>query len=198
MTHDFAKKPRPKSNSKPPAPPARRVPGWVWLFTGIVTGVFISFLAYLSDIVPARNEHSSASTSTKAAPAAKAGTAVKGGADSDKPRFDFYTLLPEREVIVDNSDDDASAAAAGAVEKTEYILQAGSFRSGEDADRLRARMLLMGLDAYVEQVNSKDNSLWHRVMVGPFQSRSKLSKARSLLAEEGILRTLVLKRKVEH
>ena len=71
-------------------------------------------------------------------------------------------------------------------------LQAGSFRQREDADRRRAELLLLGLEPRVEE-SKGDNGRWFRVYLGPFESRSKMSKARSLTAAQNI-DTLVLKR----
>nr|WP_246386788.1 SPOR domain-containing protein [Litorivivens lipolytica] len=73
-------------------------------------------------------------------------------------------------------------------------MQAGSFKTNADADRRRAELLLLGLEAKIEAVEANGDT-WHRVYVGPFTSRSKLSKARTTLISEGI-ETLLLKRKV--
>ena len=75
------------------------------------------------------------------------------------------------------------------------MLQAGSFKHAEDADRLRAKLILLGLDTKVEAVSGKGKGTWHRVQVGPFKSRSRLSKARNTLIAQGI-ETLLLKKKV--
>jgi cell division protein FtsN len=73
-----------------------------------------------------------------------------------------------------------------------YLLQAGSFRQREDADRRRAELLLLGLDPQVEETNS-DNGRWFRVYLGPFSSHSQMTRARSLTAAQDI-DTLLLKR----
>ena len=73
-----------------------------------------------------------------------------------------------------------------------YLLQAGSFRQRQDADRRRAELLLLGLEPKIEGSNG-DNGRWFRVYVGPFESRSQLAKARSLTAAQDI-DTLLLKR----
>ena len=73
-----------------------------------------------------------------------------------------------------------------------YLLQAGSFRQLEDADRRRAELLLLGLQPEIEET-SGDNGRWFRVYLGPFDSRSTMSRARSLTAGQDI-DTLVLKR----
>ncbi|MGK0442830.1 MAG: cell division protein FtsN [Pseudohongiellaceae bacterium] len=185
MTHDFAKKPKSnnkKRQTKRSNAPKSQMPGWVWLFTGIVTGLFIAFLAYLADLPP-----------QKQTALEKAIVQPKIEKDN-KPTtsFEFYTLLPEREIIVPI---DEEAASSQSKQKVIYILQAGSFKSAADADRLRAKLILLGMDTKVEAVTGKGDGTWHRVQVGPFISRSKLSKARNTLISNNI-ETLLLKRKI--
>ncbi|MAZ89052.1 MAG: carbamoyl-phosphate synthase small subunit [Cellvibrionaceae bacterium] len=188
MTQDFAKKKRPPAKRKPAsskraAPkPKSQVPGWVWLFTGTILGAFIMFLAYLSGVTPQQ-------TPTPA-------TAAKHeepSHDIPKPRFDFYQLLKETEVVVKEVPSHTPKEAA-AIETQEFILQVGSFKKNADADRLRAELILMNLDAQVETVTVRNGETWHRVLVGPFQSRSKVAKARSVLVSNDI-NPLLLKRK---
>ena len=182
MTHDYAKKNRP--GKKAETPPKRQIPAWVWLIFGIAIGVFISFLAFLADITP-----------DPATPEPLTKRAVSDSAPADQQtnatRFDFYTLLPEREVIVPTDKDPVKSEPREAVI---YILQAGSFRKLADADRLRAQLILMGYETKVEAVSAKGDDLWHRVQIGPFNSRSALAKARSRLINKGI-DTLLLRRK---
>jgi cell division protein FtsN len=179
MTHDYAKKPRAKKKAK------SQVPGWVWLLTGVVAGVFISFLGYLSDITPEPAPEGIALPSTNKSTA-------KPVEKKNTTRFDFYTLLPEREVIVPEE-----ALEDNHKQVIRYILQAGSFKHSEDADRLRAQLIMMGLDVNMEAVTSSSGETWHRVQVGPFTSRSKMSKARSTLINKGI-DTLLLKQKIDN
>jgi len=131
-------------------------------------------------------------------------TADKTPPDTAKPatRFDFYTLLPEREVIVPNEREaikakDKQKAVAGQAPTEEVdeslFLQVGSFRSAQEADRRRAQIILLGLDAKVESVQANGDT-WYRVQSGPFTSRDKLSKARTQLSGAGI-ESLLLKQK---
>lgn len=85
------KKPVPKRGaSRPQAPaPKKQLPAWAWLACGLVIGGFVVFLATLepgNDAVKRPKE--SAQKATPSEPAAP------------KPKYDFYTLLPESEVIV--------------------------------------------------------------------------------------------------
>ena len=110
-----------------------------------------------------------------------------------KPRFDFYTLLPEQTIEVEVAPQEVDKPRATVSQSSErYLLQAGSFRQQEDAERRRAELLLLGLEPRVEEA-SGDNGRWYRVYLGPFDSRSKMAKARSLTANQDI-DTLLLKR----
>ncbi len=177
MSHDFAKKT--KTTKKKTSPRRKsQVPGWVWLFTGIVTGVFVSFLAYLADITPERPAPNATSVTNSSS------NQTQDTAQTENTtRFDFYTLLPELEVLVP---DEAPEHMDEPAQATVFILQAGSFKNNTDADRLRANLILLGLDVKVEAATVASGDVWHRVLVGPFYDRSKLSKARSILIEQGI------------
>lgn len=185
MTHDFAKKPRATKKRKKTS--KSQVPGWVWLFTGIVAGVFISFLGFLADLTP---EEPPAEVTAKSSNQVNAKVSDKINR-TIATKFDFYTLLPEREVIVPVEREEPTGKPS---QPTIYILQAGSFKAARDADRLRAKLLLLGLEAKVDAVSVASGDVWHRVQVGPFKDRSQLSKARGTLIDQGI-DTLLLKRK---
>ncbi len=192
MTQDFAKKTRPPAKRKPPskkrsapkAKPKSQVPGWVWLFTGTILGAFIMFLAYLSGIAPSHQKTAPVEPIAKQAPEKS---------EVPKPRFDFYQLLKETEVVVKEVPSH-TAKETKAIEAQEFILQVGSFKKSADADRLRAELILINLEAQVETVTVRNGETWHRVLVGPYQSRSKVAKARSTLVSNDI-NPLLLKRK---
>ena len=186
MTQDFASARRkPASASKKPRPPARGKPpvaASTWFGAGVATGIFACGLLWLAMQQP---DPAVNSDGTLAAASASEETTKQG------PRFDFYTLLPEQKVEVDISKAEVSAARAPR-SNDQYLLQAGSFKQAQDADRRRAELILLGLEAHVEETNG-DNGRWFRVYIGPFESRSLLAKARSLTAQQGI-DTLLLKR----
>ncbi len=194
MTRDYAKKSRSSSgtrsssrSTRKSSPKRSQVPAWVWLFTGSVLGAFIMFLAFLSGLTPS-------STPAPAQPAAP--VASKSQPDIPKPRFDFYQLLKETEVVVQEpapgNKGNTSTPEPEAVPQ-EYILQVGSFKKVADADRLRAELILMNLDANVETVTVRNGETWHRVLVGPYTSQSKVANARSTLISNDI-NPLLLKR----
>ncbi len=184
MTRDYAKKARPKPAAVKAKPaPKSQIPGWVWLFTGTVLGAFIMFLAYLSGLTPQSSSKPFVSSNPAKEPAP---TSIP------KPRFDFYQILKETEVTV--QEPAAPAKSTAAAESIEFLLQVGSFKKENDADRLRAELILLNLSAYVEKVTVRNGETWYRVLVGPFDNHSKLASARSTLVSNDIS-PLVLKRK---
>ena len=162
---------------------AQTQPGSRWraYLAGLLSGVFLSFLLYLGTLPPAIKP----GDSPQAAPT----TAVP--AEPPKPRFDFYTMLPEQTIDGPVEPAEVAKPPPGAAQVT-YLLQAGSFRQREDADRRRAELLLLGLEPRIEETNS-DNGRWFRVYLGPFNSHSAMTRARSLTAAQDI-DTLLLKR----
>jgi hypothetical protein len=156
--------------------------GWRWYGAGVLTGIFLSFLLYLGTLPgPGMNT-----------PSPEAG----GGSEESvpKPRFDFYTLLPEQTIDVELQPGEVQRPRGSqpAAPGEQYLLQAGSFRQREDADRRRAELLLLGLEPRVEEARG-DNGLWYRVYLGPYDSRAAMARARSLTAGQDI-DTLLLKR----
>jgi len=187
MPRDYAKKPRQPARRK--APPKRQLPGWLWLFIGAFIGGFVMFLVYLWDIAP------QPTVKAPSTPGSTPAAAVDN--KTPKPRFDFYKLLQESEVIVPATEPPVTTEqptrAEPVASSDEYILQVGSFASEADADRLRAQLLMLNLEAKLEKVTIRNGEIWHRVVVGPFTDQTRLASARSTLVNNQY-NALMLKR----
>lgn len=188
MAQDYAKKGRGGAKRHAPEP---RIPAWVWLFTGAVLGAFVMFLMRLSEVSPGQ-----ASPPEPEVAGERSGKQDGGNEKDEKqtPRFDFYDLLKETKVEVPEFSRDQKKQAATTEEPLEFILQVASFKSDNDAEQLRAELILLNLEARTERAKIRNGETWHRVLVGPFTSRSKLAKARSTLISNRH-EALVLKRK---
>ena len=81
-----------------------------------------------------------------------------------------------------------SAAEAGGT----YVLQVGSFRNSDEAERRRASLALLGLEARVQTIAIDGEAIWHRVQVGPYDELDALNNARVRLRENDI-ETIALK-----
>ena len=116
-----------------------------------------------------------------------------------KPHFDFYTILPEIEsVIPDRPDKGAKPNKKTALAKTDpgeepgsresvvYVLQAASYANLEDADRLKAKLVLNGLDTHIEKISIEGKGQYFRVRLGPYARLDDLDAANQKLAQQGI------------
>jgi len=125
--------------------------------------------------------------------AATATNSGKAAAASDKPRFDFYKILPGQEEPVTDRDLRAAAKTpdkAGAA-KDVYFVQAGAFQNPADADNLKARLALIGLVSSVEPASLPDRGTWYRVRLGPYSQLEEINRVRSTLAQNGVEASLV-------
>ncbi|HZQ74339.1 MAG TPA: SPOR domain-containing protein [Burkholderiales bacterium] len=108
----------------------------------------------------------------------------------DKPKFDFYKILPGNEEPVSEKElkDRAKAAAKGQQEASKdiYFLQAGSFQNPAEADNQKARLAILGFEASVEPTHLPDKGTWYRVRLGPYTKVDEITKVRQTLAQNGI------------
>jgi cell division septation protein DedD len=194
MGQDFAKRKQGKSTRKAPARKTQaqrrsgegqsRGKGLRLYVAGVLTGVFLSFIGYLGTLPD------------PAVSATETGTPEQPEVVIQRPRFDFYTNLTQESI--DEVQDQVEPAAdvrkpPTATELPEpYLLQAGSFRQPDDAERRRAQLLLLGLEPVIEEISSS-NGIWFRVYLGPFESRELMVRARGLTTNQNI-ETLLLKR----
>lgn len=67
-----------------------------------------------------------------------------------------------------------------------YLLQAGSFRSAPDADKVRANIILLGLPARVESIKNDKGETFYRVYVGSFDTLDAMKNAQATLSKNKI------------
>ncbi|MBS1217076.1 MAG: sporulation related [Proteobacteria bacterium] len=125
----------------------------------------------------------------KAVPADTTKPGEKNSKSADaKPRFDFYKILPGvDEPATDQQLRDARKSAA----KESFYLQAGAFQNAPDADNLKARLALIGMQASIQTTTLPDRGVWHRVRIGPYRSVEELNRTRDTLKNNGIDTTLI-------
>lgn len=192
MAKDYKNSPKPK-DKKPKA-----APGWLWMLAGLSIGLFVALLVYLKDNSQGGDARTTMAPVIEKGQAAlkeamsqikknipSENTSTKNAVDKDKPRFDFYNLLPEMEVFIppQTLEDERERQSE---ESITYYLQVGSFRNFTDADRLRAQLTLNNFDSHIQRVTINDTQTWHRVRVGPFKSARKMDKVRNRLRVQSI------------
>lgn len=202
MPRDYAKTPRPKHPNS--------IPGWAWMLAGLTIGLFVALLVYINDFTPSKNKSavkdafsSIVNTTSNNVKQLKkqADTATTKPSDSkaptsSKPRFDFYTILPELEVTVPDEELQATIKGNTTNSKptTPLILQAGSFRRLDAADKLKATLALQGISAKIQTITKSDGDKWHRVQIGPINDLNILNQTRHHLRKIGIA-SIVVKQK---
>lgn len=226
------------------------IPGWAWLILGVVLTIAVVLMAPKllksdgkdgffrpkpnPDAQPAANN---AAGDNDAVVPEDGGneTAAKPDASAESD-YDFYTLLPGKEVKMSDAELAATAreeearqqraatptapananppattaatpavaaatsapttaatvptaastiAAANVDSDARYILQAGAFGASGDAEALKARIALLGLNARVESAVIKDKTVY-RVRMGPYGTASELAEAKGKLGNGGL------------
>ena len=171
------------------------------IFIGLVLGLSIAAaVAYflgrsgLTTPLQAPNAGREPARNAKADP----GTA---GQANEKPRFDFYKILPggeEPKSPPDRRPPDKTADRAvdrlpEAAKNTEppsrpgdkFWLQAGAFASAADAENMRARLALSGWEAAIQAVSLPDKSQRYRVRLGPYDNTDELNRVKAELGSRG-------------
>jgi cell division protein FtsN len=168
-------------------PKKRPLPGWLWLLTGLLLGGFIVGLVWLQGqseqiggdwvgVRPDRPPQGAAEPPTRGAEVPP----------PPKPRFDFYNMLPEMEVAVpDEPVEERVPANEPSMTSAGYLVQVGSFKRNADADRVRAQLALLGIEARVVSARIGPQDIRYRVRSGPYRDRAALDRLRQRLAENG-------------
>ena len=171
------------------------------LLTGILIGMVIGAgmaagLAWYIMKSPSpfvTKEQAAAKPLVDAAEPVVSAEAPVSGVGNGKPRFEFYKVLTDKQ----------DAAVAAPTDKTRTItqpiveskpiaagephfLQAGSFSRQDDAEKLKARLALLGLESSIQTATIPDRGVWYRVRLGPYKDMDELSRTRASLKQNGV------------
>ena len=189
----------------PPAARRRPVSSRKSGFGGTLFGIFIGVALGLSlaaavafYLLKAGNPYVASSPSREAARdvGKDSPKSARGDTAGEKPRFDFYKILPgveeprvpkagAPEKAVAKIDERATPADKGAKAVERFWLQAGSFASETEAENLKARLALAGLEAAIQPVSLPDKGARYRVRLGPYDNTDELNRMKNELAKRG-------------
>lgn len=160
-------------------------PGWMWMLFGLAIGLSVAFAIYVKDRGPAARVATPQAANTETALDRNGEEASAQGSarvPAKEPRFTFYTLLPDMEVVIPGKEPamEADKQPQAVVEPGVYVLQAGSFSTHVDADRRRAELALQGIESHIQRVKVNDRN-YHRVYIGPTEDLDELNLLRSRL-----------------
>jgi cell division protein FtsN len=136
-------------------------------------------------------------------PASNAGASAVVGTDG-KPRFEFYKVLTDKpdggKAVVEHSAPHKpgekppvreakpvapQSTAAKTADKHTYYLQAGAFAKAEEAERLKVKLTLLGMEVNVQQAATPDGAR-HRVRLGPYRGADEMNKIRATLKQNSV------------
>lgn len=188
-------------------------PAWVWMGIGVLLGLTLSALVLIKDWAPMLRKKNlpqpnAEATAPKESEQAVADEAAKKPA-APKKTFDFYSVLPEMEVVIPDAELSAKAKAEQARQQAaaaqaqnanagnptapvppaetggRYVLLAGSYADPKAADEAKAKLALLGVVAKVQSITINGKT-WNRVMVGPYANASDTEAAKKALADNGV------------
>jgi cell division protein FtsN len=152
--------------------------GWMGLAVGLAVGLSIALGVFLHyrDAAPASEPRPGASKTPASAKAAEEVLPPDLATD-----LTFYDTLPKQEVEVPKGQAPTGAPMAR-LPKGEVVLQAGSFKQLEQAEKMQAKLALYGVEAKIQRFPADDET-WYRVRIGPIATVQDLDAIRAKLIE---------------
>jgi cell division protein FtsN len=150
---------------------------------------------------PAEAAKAAAEAAKGKLPPEKAAADKPAKAAADRPRFEFYQILPGEKEVTEKEAKSPPAprppSLAGAKTGSSpvapkphsgetYWLQAGAFAEEREADNLKARIALTGLEASVRAVSIPEKGTLYRVRLGPYQSLDDANRIKTALSQNGV------------
>lgn len=158
---------------------------WRDIGIGLAAGLLIAVLVYVKD----RHSPPVAADAAVPAPRPKPDAKAAAATEPETPatQYDFYDMLPKFEVVVPEKERDVrrDQPAVKIDRPGTYVLQAGSYRTPEDAERIRSQLGKQGIPATVQRV-AVDTDVWHRVRIGPLNNLDQLNRVRTQLRKADI------------
>jgi cell division protein FtsN len=166
------------------------------LITALIIG-FAVFLVYLKSPALQKTTPALVAKSQETVTPTKPGkteATEKASADEVKkdqkpqpPQFDFYTILPKKEVVVSDHEIKTRTREerVGKNKKASYVIQAGSSRDFKDADQLKAKLALMGIESKIQKAKV-ESVIWYRVKIGPYSQMGSVNTIMSRLQKNGM------------
>jgi hypothetical protein len=210
MTKDYANKnlhPTPTARAHygtTAATPKPRWPSWLWLGIGLILGCLLSIgLGQQLGRFPWQIPDPALSLSADFPNPNPTPSTIESEPER-KPRFDFYTLLPNLDLEVPDvatpppvlSQPSPSIKSAVKPPAMAYIIQTGSFKQQSQAEQLKAMLALAGLEPHIQVVKINASETWYRVYIGPFDHQHEAKSQQDSLQKSLSVNSLVLKIRV--
>jgi cell division protein FtsN len=151
---------------------------WREFGAGLGLGLVIALAVYVSDHRGQAGEAVDIPTPRKT-PTRPADPPIDGA--SEDTDYAFYEMLPKFEVVVPEKERSARVDSTARIERPgTYFLQVGSYRSLDEAERVKSQLARQDITANVQRI-AVDADVWHRVRIGPIKDLGQLNRLRDLL-----------------
>jgi cell division protein FtsN len=135
-------------------------------------------------------------------PAPVAASAPHANAD-----YEFYKALPDKkeapvvhapvtpkvQAVAPVANAPVNPSAKAVVDGTLYWVQVGSFQNADDAEKLKAKLALLGMEATVQKADVAGKGVFHRVRLGTFKGLAETNAAIANLKLNGISNATALR-----
>jgi cell division protein FtsN len=162
----------------------RATPGWALVLAGLTIGALaVGTWSYVRDKVTPADEAAPTGPPALLKPRPRPRPAP-GPPEKD---FGFYEMLPNFEVVIPEEDKDVrpDKTAAPVQAPGVYVLQAGSYATLAEADRVKAQLALLGIRSQIQKI-TVDERAYHRVRIGPIEDLGELNRVRQRLRDKRI------------
>jgi cell division protein FtsN len=177
----------------------------IGLAFGLVVGVMISFgVVWYLNKTPLPFVDKLLTSEPKAQESGQKAPIALPGKPGDKPiekpaerKFEFYDILEGKKPVTAGTTPATppapvpAAAPAPQTESSRLFLQVGAFQKVADAEKMKAKLAMLGFEAGVQEVEVADKGIMHRVRVGPYGSTEEMNQNRGQLSQNGIPATVV-------
>jgi cell division protein FtsN len=177
------------------SPKSKVVAGMV---VGIVLGV--AFAGFVAWYVLAKNPASFTNKELREPPKmvpqvapAPVSAPVAASSVGSTSKFEFYKELPDKpegsatkQVVTKPQTPVVNLPAKAAVDGALYFVQAGSFQNAADAEKLKAKLALVGMEASVQKADIPGKGVFHRVRLGPYKGVAEANATIANLKQNGI------------
>lgn len=151
----------------------------------IAIGVYLHAPSGPKPTAPAQKATAAATQPAAARPAPRVATAPTERAAPAENRFEFYDILPQYEVkIPDSAPASTSTRRRPPETPGSYLLQAGSFSTVAEADKMQANLALLGFESHVQRV-TLDDDVFNRVRIGPIADLEAAKRTQRQLRAAG-------------
>ena len=116
------------------------------------------------------------------------------GTAEGKARFEFYKELTDKpDTSASRKLERVNPAIAKPDHSTktsdssaQYFLQEGAYTTADDAEKVKAKLALLGMIANVQPANIPEKGVWYRVRLGPYKNSTEMNEALAALKSNGL------------